>query len=359
MADELDIEPRRRRAGRVPGPTPGTGEAIRCADCARSGQPRHRPRPGRPDADPGRGGGRLPGRRAAGQGDGPPRLPAHRRPRPGLGLRGEQDRLDAGLRGRRRRGREPRQPGRDAVPQRRQRRPEHDRAHLRLRRLHRGAAESGPRPGAVHGRGHGGLDRHARHRRRARVGQRLYLGHRQQQRHQGLRHPLGRRLGGGSDLAVWPAADYTPANRSHFDSRDYWFAGALQKMATGWLGRWLDLYGSADNPLQAVSIDSSRSRSARRRRRSAPSAASTGSSSASTASRPTSSTPPSRWRPSRPSPRGRATTGSPAPARPIPGRSRCPARCARSRAPPSRPATRSPTPLASSSPRSCSRRTSG
>lgn len=62
--------------------------------------------------------------------------------------------------------------------------------------------------------------------------------------------------GPGSDLAVFPAADYTPANRSHFDSRDYWFAGALQKMTTGWLGRWLDLYGSPDNPLQAVSLDS-------------------------------------------------------------------------------------------------------
>ena len=69
--------------------------------------------------------------------------------------------------------------------------------------------------------------------------------------------------GAGSDLAVWPAADYTPANRSHFDSRDYWFAGALQKMATGWLGRWMDAYGSADNPLQAVSIDSSISKQIR------------------------------------------------------------------------------------------------
>jgi len=59
------------------------------------------------------------------------------------------------------------------------------------------------------------------------------------------------------------AADYTPANRSHFDSRDYWFAGALQKMATGWLGRWMDAYGSADNPLQAVSIDSSISKQIR------------------------------------------------------------------------------------------------
>ena len=77
--------------------------------------------------------------------------------------------------------------------------------------------------------------------------------------------------GAGSDLAVFPAADYTPANRSHFDSRDYWFAGALQKMTTGWLGRWLDLYGSAGQPApgRLPRRRASRSRSARRRRRSA------------------------------------------------------------------------------------------
>lgn len=61
--------------------------------------------------------------------------------------------------------------------------------------------------------------------------------------------------GPGSDLAVFPAADYTPANRSHFDSRDFWFMGATEKQDTGWLGRWLDLYGSKENPLQAVSLD--------------------------------------------------------------------------------------------------------
>jgi uncharacterized protein (DUF1501 family) len=69
--------------------------------------------------------------------------------------------------------------------------------------------------------------------------------------------------GAGSDLAVFPAADYTPANRSHFESRDYWFAGALQQMQTGWLGRWLDTYGSASNPLQAISLDSSLSKQIR------------------------------------------------------------------------------------------------
>src|SRR4029079_1081106 len=56
--------------------------------------------------------------------------------------------------------------------------------------------------------------------------------------------------GAGSDLAIFPAADYNPPNRSHFESRDYWFAGALSQLQTGWLGRWLDVYGSTSHPLQ-------------------------------------------------------------------------------------------------------------
>jgi hypothetical protein len=47
--------------------------------------------------------------------------------------------------------------------------------------------------------------------------------------------------GAGSDLAVFPPPT-TAANLSHFESRDYWFAGALEQLETGWLGRWLDLY---------------------------------------------------------------------------------------------------------------------
>ncbi len=69
--------------------------------------------------------------------------------------------------------------------------------------------------------------------------------------------------GVGSDLAVFPAADYNPANRSHFDSRDYWFQGALKKQTTGWIGRWLDAEGSQENPLQAISLDSSLSKQIR------------------------------------------------------------------------------------------------
>jgi uncharacterized protein (DUF1501 family) len=59
-----------------------------------------------------------------------------------------------------------------------------------------------------------------------------------------------------SRLALFPATDYPNPNFSHFTSRDWWFAGALQQSTTGWLGRWLDLYGSTANPLQAVSIGS-------------------------------------------------------------------------------------------------------
>jgi uncharacterized protein (DUF1501 family) len=69
--------------------------------------------------------------------------------------------------------------------------------------------------------------------------------------------------GVGSDLAIIPAADYNPPNRSHFESRDYWFAGALSQLQTGWLGRWLDVYGSTSNPLQAVSLDSNLSKQIR------------------------------------------------------------------------------------------------
>jgi uncharacterized protein (DUF1501 family) len=69
--------------------------------------------------------------------------------------------------------------------------------------------------------------------------------------------------GAGSDLALFPAADYTPSNLSHFESRDYWFGGALEKLQTGWLGRWLDLYGSSANPLQAISLDSALSKQIR------------------------------------------------------------------------------------------------
>jgi uncharacterized protein (DUF1501 family) len=66
-----------------------------------------------------------------------------------------------------------------------------------------------------------------------------------------------------ANLAILPAVDYLPPNLSHFESSDYWFAGALQGMSTGWLGRWLDRNGSQTNPLQAISIDTALSKSIR------------------------------------------------------------------------------------------------
>jgi uncharacterized protein (DUF1501 family) len=60
--------------------------------------------------------------------------------------------------------------------------------------------------------------------------------------------------GAGSNLALLPGVDYMPPNLSHFTSSDYWFAGDLGIHSTGWLGRYLDAYGSATNPLQGISI---------------------------------------------------------------------------------------------------------
>jgi uncharacterized protein (DUF1501 family) len=69
--------------------------------------------------------------------------------------------------------------------------------------------------------------------------------------------------GAGSDLAFWPGMHFLPANGSHFEATDYIFAGTLGRLGTGWLGRWLDLYGSSTNPLQAISIGSSLSKQIR------------------------------------------------------------------------------------------------
>jgi uncharacterized protein (DUF1501 family) len=69
--------------------------------------------------------------------------------------------------------------------------------------------------------------------------------------------------GAGSDLALLPAVDYTPPNLSHFASSDYWFAGELERGTTGWLGRFLDTYGSTTNPLQGISLGGSLSKALR------------------------------------------------------------------------------------------------
>ena len=57
-------------------------------------------------------------------------------------------------------------------------------------------------------------------------------------------------------VTVIPAVGYTNADQSHFTSRHYWEVGATSTdLRTGWLGRYLDHVGAADNPLQGLSLD--------------------------------------------------------------------------------------------------------
>jgi uncharacterized protein (DUF1501 family) len=57
-------------------------------------------------------------------------------------------------------------------------------------------------------------------------------------------------------VSVMPAVSYDDPNQSHFTSRHYWEVGALDPGGqTGWLGRLLDVIGTADNPLQGLSLD--------------------------------------------------------------------------------------------------------
>ncbi|HET8527707.1 MAG TPA: DUF1501 domain-containing protein [Gaiellaceae bacterium] len=63
-------------------------------------------------------------------------------------------------------------------------------------------------------------------------------------------------LYGERKVSVMPAIGYTNADQSHFTSRHYWEVGATStQLRTGWLGRYLDRVGSADNPLQGLSLD--------------------------------------------------------------------------------------------------------
>jgi uncharacterized protein (DUF1501 family) len=58
-------------------------------------------------------------------------------------------------------------------------------------------------------------------------------------------------------MIVMPGSGYTDEDMSHFTSRHYWEVGATdESITTGWLGRYLDIVGSEDNPLQGLSMDS-------------------------------------------------------------------------------------------------------
>jgi uncharacterized protein (DUF1501 family) len=64
-------------------------------------------------------------------------------------------------------------------------------------------------------------------------------------------------LHGEGKVSVIPAIGYTSPDKSHFTSRHYWEVGATSEhLRTGWLGRYLDRVGSADNPLQGLSLES-------------------------------------------------------------------------------------------------------
>jgi uncharacterized protein (DUF1501 family) len=51
---------------------------------------------------------------------------------------------------------------------------------------------------------------------------------------------------------------YDHPDQSHFTSRHFWEVGATDtRLLTGWLGRYLDAAGTADNPLQGLSLTGS------------------------------------------------------------------------------------------------------
>ena len=72
-------------------------------------------------------------------------------------------------------------------------------------------------------------------------------------------HPAAaplRDLHAAGKLSVIPAIGYGDPNQSHFTSRHYWEVGDIDPAGrVGWLGRYLDLHGAADNPLQGLSLD--------------------------------------------------------------------------------------------------------
>jgi uncharacterized protein (DUF1501 family) len=59
-------------------------------------------------------------------------------------------------------------------------------------------------------------------------------------------------------VSVMPAVGYDHPDQSHFTSRHFWEVGATDaRLLTGWMGRYLDASGRADNPLQGLSITGS------------------------------------------------------------------------------------------------------
>ena len=62
-------------------------------------------------------------------------------------------------------------------------------------------------------------------------------------------------LHGEGKVSVLPAVGYDHPDQSHFTSRHFWEVGATDtSLLTGWMGRYLDAAGTADNPLQGLSL---------------------------------------------------------------------------------------------------------
>ncbi len=65
-------------------------------------------------------------------------------------------------------------------------------------------------------------------------------------------------LHGEGKVSVLPAVGYDHPDQSHFTSRHFWEVGATEtSLLTGWMGRYLDAAGTADNPLQGLSMTGS------------------------------------------------------------------------------------------------------
>ncbi|MDP9384077.1 MAG: hypothetical protein M3P50_02385, partial [Actinomycetota bacterium] len=59
-------------------------------------------------------------------------------------------------------------------------------------------------------------------------------------------------------ISMIPAIGYSSPDQSHFTSRHFWEVGELSPSGrVGWLGRYLDRHGVADNPLQGLALNSS------------------------------------------------------------------------------------------------------
>jgi uncharacterized protein (DUF1501 family) len=65
-------------------------------------------------------------------------------------------------------------------------------------------------------------------------------------------------LHGDGKVSVFPAIGYEHPDQSHFTSRHYYEVGELDiGQHAGWLGRYLDVVGDEENPLQGLSMDGS------------------------------------------------------------------------------------------------------